>query len=146
VSKPPGTPHRNDAANRVARVTELVAAAGEQLVLSSADKRAIRNCTAEPTVIAEAIAAAARREWGDEWLRQNLSARLVIQRLSGYLASRKARSDQVDRRSAPTRRPSNEERAGPARTAYAFEGPWGPDRPPRISSADLERMTGEASS
>jgi hypothetical protein len=127
-------------------VAALVAAAGEQLVLTAADKRAIRNCAAEPTVIAEAFTAAARREWGDEWLRQNLSARLVIQRLSGYLASRKARSDQVDRRSAPTRRPPNDERSGPARTAYAFEGPWGPDRPPPLSSADLERIAGDARS
>ncbi|HEY1296595.1 MAG TPA: hypothetical protein VGJ60_26250 [Chloroflexota bacterium] len=146
MSTPPGAPHPAGGDDRVARVAALVAAAGEQLVLTAADKRAIRNCAAEPTVIAEAFTAAARREWGDEWLRQNLSARLVIQRLSGYLASRKARSDQVDRRSAPTRRPPNDERSGPARTAYAFEGPWGPDRPPPLSSADLERIAGDARS
>src|SRR5713101_4835825 len=115
-STPPKAPHSADAAaDRVARVVDLVAAAGAPLVLTSADKRAIRNCAAEPAVIADAFTAAARREWGGDFLQQNLSARLVIQRLSGYLAWRASLSDQVDGRGALPRRSRPEERLGPAR-------------------------------
>ncbi|MBV8718934.1 MAG: hypothetical protein JO020_29925 [Chloroflexi bacterium] len=126
----------------MARVVDLVAAAGAPLVLSAADKRAIRTCSAEPTVIAAAIAAAARGEWGDEWLQQNLSARLVIQRLSGFLASRKSANDQVERRGGPPHRSSSDKGLGPAKTAYAWD-PWGPGGPP-ISAVDREGAAGEA--
>jgi hypothetical protein len=139
VSTPPAPPHPAGGVDRVAKVVKLVAAAGAPLVLTAADKRAIRNCAAEPTVIANAFAAAARREWGDEWLQENLSARLVIQRLSGYLASRGSPTNQADHRGALPRRPRAEERLGPAETAYSWEGGWGPDRPPPISPVDQQR-------
>src|SRR5437899_11203394 len=44
----------------------------------------------------DALPISARGEWGGEFLRQNLSARLVIQRLSGYLASRDRKSTRLN--------------------------------------------------
>jgi hypothetical protein len=118
--------------DRVATVAELVARAGAQLVLTSADKRAIRNCAVEPAVIAEAFIAASRREWGGDFLHQNLSARLVIQRLSGYLAWKASR--------ATNTQPGQQRRltATPAQSPYEHN-PWEGRRPP-VDEAELERF------
>lgn len=115
------------AADRVAAVAALVTEAGAPLVLTSADKRAIRGCEADPALIAEAFTAAARGEWGGDFLHQNLSARLVIQRLSGYLAWKSSLAD-----GRPVQRPQRvignvgtrrEERVGPAASGYDRD-PW----------------------
>jgi len=76
----------------VTTVVDLIEAAGASLVLTSGDERAIRDCTADPALIAEAFVAAARHEWGGDFMQQNLSAKLVVLRLSGYLAWKESQS------------------------------------------------------
>jgi hypothetical protein len=82
---PPSVP-----ADPTDQVAALIEASGEAVVLSDADRRAVRGCSASPEVVAEAFVAAARGTWmgSDRWMRNNLSLRVVVDRLSGYLATR----------------------------------------------------------
>lgn len=72
---------------RLARIVDMVRAAGCDIFPSSRDGTALKSCGAPADRIAEAYVAAARGEWdpgGDGWLGGNLSVHLVISRLAGY--------------------------------------------------------------
>lgn len=84
---PTGTTHV-----RLARIVELVRAQGIPIRPTDRDGKALKGCAAPPELIAAAYCAVARprsnpgAKWGDDWMRENLSLRLVIERLAGFEA------------------------------------------------------------
>jgi hypothetical protein len=70
----------------------VINAAGIQAAITARDGRAVKDCSAPAEQIAEAYVAAFRGEWGDDWLRDNLSLHVVIDRLAGYAASKSGHS------------------------------------------------------
>lgn len=73
---------------RVAAVVEALRGVDLAVHPTPRDAKAIHDCRSPPETIAEAYAAAYRGTWGDDWLRENLSLHLVVDRLAGYQASR----------------------------------------------------------
>ena len=81
------------------RVIEAIRARGVAVPsFTGRDGKAVKEAGADPDLVAEAYVAAYRGEWGDDWLRRNLSIRVVIERLAGYLASKHT----TNGRAAPT--------------------------------------------
>jgi len=139
--RPPISPHPDaarpaGAAARDAEVAQLITASGVPLVLTAADRRALRKCEADPAVIAEAFTAASRHEWGGDFLHQNLSIRLVVTRLSGWLAYKASLATKSSAAPELERR-RDVSRIGPAPSAFAFEG-----RSDGVDPADVERFYG----
>jgi len=75
--------------NRSAAVIDALRAAGLCDHLSPRDHAAIKASTLSPAAIVEALAAAVRGEWGNAWLRDNLSVHAVIDRYSAFDAARR---------------------------------------------------------
>lgn len=74
-----------------AAVIDLIRAGGVEPVLSGRDHGAIKRTNATAALIAEAFLAAYSGAWnpgGKGWLRDNLAVWAVIERLSGYQASK----------------------------------------------------------
>lgn len=65
---------------------DAIAAGGGAVAFGARDGKAVKECGADAQLIADAYLAAWRGEWGDGWLRENLSVRLVVERLGGYQA------------------------------------------------------------
>lgn len=69
------------------RVIDLIQAAvpSVPLAFTPRDGSAVKTCSAAPETIAAAYVAAARGEWGDNWMRgSNLNIRTVVERLASY--------------------------------------------------------------
>ena len=69
---------------------ELIRAEGVPVTFTARDGAALKATRPEPELVAEAYCAAYRGDWGDEFIRRNLSVRFVVDRLAGYLASKHA--------------------------------------------------------
>lgn len=82
--------------SRVGTVVDLVKASGVPIVVTPRDGSAVKTCSANPELIAEAYSAAYRGDWdpgGNGWLRENLALHAVIGRLAGYQAERNGRTN-----------------------------------------------------
>ena len=84
----PSKPRAVSKPNRVSEVIDALREQGLDVALSKRDMAEVKGSTAKPSEIAEAYAAVHNGEWGDEWLRENLSVQAVIHRIGGYRASR----------------------------------------------------------
>lgn len=69
------------------RVVDLIVAGGvERPTFGGRDGKALKDTGADPETVAAAYLAVWRGEWGDEWLRDNLSVHAVVDRLGGFQA------------------------------------------------------------
>ena len=80
--------------NKLSEVIDRVRALGvEPVVNGGRDGRAVKECSAGAPDIAAAYAAVVTEEWGDKWLRANLSIHTVCDRMSGWMARSPCYSD-----------------------------------------------------
>lgn len=82
------SPRDGRADTGIGTIIDLVWAGNATIPFTARDAKAVKESRAPPELIAEAYLAAYHGEWGDEWLRENLTLRLVVDRLSGYCASK----------------------------------------------------------
>ena len=69
---------------------DLLRARGLCDALEPADHKAINASPLTPTQIVDAFGAAVRREWGGDWLFENLSVQYVIRRYQAFAAAQAA--------------------------------------------------------
>lgn len=74
---------------------DAIKAGGGEVTFGPRDGKAVKDSGADAQLIADAYLAVWRGEWGDGWLRENLSIRLVVERLGGYQAWLKDRRPAV---------------------------------------------------
>ncbi len=84
--KPAAVPQKKK--TKVALAIDRCRELGVEPAIDSRDGKAINECSATAEVIGEAYSAVYRGTWGDSWLKNNLSFRIVCSRISGYLAQR----------------------------------------------------------
>jgi len=89
--------------SRFQDVLDAVAAAGITLHHTSRDAAAVKSCSAEPALIAEAYVAAATGDWGDAWMLSNLSLTTICQRIPAYEAWKHGVTSKQPARASPGR-------------------------------------------
>jgi len=89
--------------SRFQDVLNAVGAAGITLHHTSRDAAAVKSCSAEPALIAEAYVAAATGDWGDAWMLSNLSLTTICQRIPAYEAWKHGVTPKQPTRASPGR-------------------------------------------
>lgn len=89
--------------NKSAEVIDALRAASLPDALSARDHAAIKKTPLSAGQIVQAFGAVYRGEWGDDWLRDNLSVRVVIERWAGFAARRSGNGRAQEPRSAVAR-------------------------------------------
>lgn len=102
-SRPLIVPRPQPKPNKSAAVLDALRAAGLPDVLSARDHAAIKKTPLTAGQIVQAFGAVYHGEWGDDWLRDNLSVRLVIERWAGFAARRAGNGRVQEAKSAVAR-------------------------------------------
>lgn len=75
---------------RVAALIDAFRDMGEDVSMSERDRAAVKNSNAAPVLIAEAYAAVAHGEYGDDFMLKRLSVHAAVDWVNGYVAHRGA--------------------------------------------------------
>lgn len=85
--KPRLRPRESSRPNKSAALIDLCRDADVPIEMAGQDHAALKRSQLTAAQVAEAYCAAFRGQWGDDWLRSNLSVHLVISRWAGYQAN-----------------------------------------------------------